>query len=174
MFSVALRSRLQDSRKLCLKKEEDEEEEEEKNSINQSLGPVKYEDENCKGNMCSALSTSCPIKQRCSAVLPWRPHDFNFSLLLSSDEREREEGREKKKRNNQKNRPALFSLFCDLLFGLFFFLVIIKFNFQVLSRGLAEAYMEIGMRLAQQRKARHKLERDDLTAPTQLVPARAL
>ena len=69
-----------------------------KNSINQSLGPVKYEDENCKGNMCSALSTSCPIKQRCSAALPWRPHDFNSSLPLSLDERERgrEGGRRKK------------------------------------------------------------------------------
>lgn len=71
-----------------------------KNSINQSLGPVKYEDENCKGNMCSALSTSCPIKQHCTAVLPWRPHDFNSSLPLSLDERKRE--REEKKKELKK------------------------------------------------------------------------
>lgn len=67
-----------------------------KNSINQSLGPVKYEDENCKGNMCSALFTSCPIKQHCSAILPWRPCNFNSNIPLSTDEREREGGRKKK------------------------------------------------------------------------------
>jgi len=64
-----------------------------KNSINQSLGSVKYEDENCKGNMCWALSTSCPIKPRRSTLLPWRPCDFNSNPSLYLVEREREGGR---------------------------------------------------------------------------------
>lgn len=45
MFSVAA-SRPQESYVKKKKK---------KNSINQSLGPVKYEDENCKGNVLSSL-----------------------------------------------------------------------------------------------------------------------
>lgn len=46
MFSVAA-SRPQESYVKKKKKK--------KNSINQSLGPVKYEDENCKGNVLSSL-----------------------------------------------------------------------------------------------------------------------
>lgn len=91
MFSVAA-SRPQES---YVKKKK-------KNSINQTLGPVKYEDENCKGNMCSALSTSCPIKQHCSAILPWRPCNFNSSLSLSPDERAREREREGEKKKELK------------------------------------------------------------------------
>lgn len=72
-----------------------------KNSINQSLGLVKYEDENCKGNMCWALSTSCPIKQCCSAVLPWRPHDFNSSPYLSLGVRERDWDGNRKNKNKK-------------------------------------------------------------------------
>lgn len=47
----------------------------------------------------------------------------------------------------------------------------------VLLKELTEAYMVIEMLLAQQRekrKDRHKLKHDNLTVPTQLVPARAL
>lgn len=82
-----------------------------KNSINQFLGPVKYEDENCKGNMCSALSTSCPIKQHCSAMLPWRPCDFNSSLPLSPDERGRQ--REGKKERIKKIDWHHLAFVCD-------------------------------------------------------------
>lgn len=56
-----------------------------------------------------------------------------------------------------------------------------KFTFYVVSvllKELTEAYMVIEMLLAQQsrekRKDRHKLEHDNLTVPTQLVPAGAL
>lgn len=47
----------------------------------------------------------------------------------------------------------------------------------VLLKELTEAYMVIEMLLAQQsrgKKDRHKLEHDNLTVPTQLVPAGAL
>lgn len=91
-------------------------------------------------------------------------------------ERERERGREKK-RKNLKDRLASLSFFCDPSF----LPVIMKFTFYVVSvllKELTEAYMVIEMLLAQQsrekRKDRHKLEHDNLTVPTQLVPAGAL
>lgn len=126
--------------------------------------------------MCSAFSTSCPIKQHCSAILPWRPCNFNSCLPLNPDEREREGGRERKGKN-YKDSLASFSFFCDLSF----FPVIMKFTFYVgLCPFEGADWSLYGNRNAistakqEKRKDRHKLKHDNLTVPTQLVPAGAL